>query len=551
MKPHAWTLWVTMVLVGTAGAWLVSRGLAEETHQVKSKPDEVTKNDDIDKDDEEVVAPESVTKVGETITIVSKTFTPPGTMTFKKFPGTATRVDIETDPDSLSPSRDKDKLTEIKISVAQVPETAGSWPLKGEGNLQPPSGGEGYTPHWSAKMARQIKMYVAYARYCAERADDQDVQVPDGWTVTITLADGTNGGTTIKTKEVLATKLPKKIECTKEGQAPLIVDFVYSDDEGAWDKFLQAWERDYHIILYSGHANSGQYFDIGPNVGKTEEDAHKGEPKNGYVVLKETVAQTPVALYVGLACYPEIPYMMLDSACVRIKNKYPNVNAIGHRKTSLQSKGNIEIADVIEAVLAGGLEVLPDLEAEDIGIDDEVTEAVRDARRALFTQNGASAIWHNIGKRDGYDSAWRDNWHAYTERQLIEGAQGQPQQDGEFDDVQEIAKGAETEDSDTVIISTGNNTYLETVKDGDDVYDNAQNPTEILAGENKIADTTTTGAIGVLDGDARQFWLRFQVVTEGSDLSWFDMTLLWLALEFDARSGLTTLFQNLVRSARE
>jgi len=319
---------------------------------------------------------------------------------------------------------------------------------------------------------------------------------------------------------------------------------------GAWDKFLQAWEKGYHIILYSGHANSGQYFDIGTNVSKTEDGEHKGEPKNGYVVLKEAVAQTPVALYVGLACYPEIPYMMLDSACVRIKNKYPNVNAIGHRKTGEQARGNIEIAEVIKAVLAGGLEVLPNLTAEDIGIDGDVTVAERDARRTLFTQNGASAIWHNLDKRDGYESAWEDGWHPYTERQLIEGAQGQPQQDGEFDDVQEIAKGAETEAADTVVVSTGNNTYLETVKDGDDYYDNAQNPKKIFAGENKKADTSTTGAIGVLDGDASEFWLRFKEVSEGSDLAWYDLTALWLLLQADSRVD-TRLFQAAIRYARE
>ena len=133
---------------------------------------------------------------------------------------------------------------------------------------------------------------------------------------------------------------------------------------------------------------------------------------------------------------------------------------------------------------------------------------------------------------------------------MIEWAQGVPLQDGVFDDVQEIAKGAEAEAADTVIISTGNNTFLETVKDGEDVYDNAQNPTEILAGENKIADTSTTGAIGLLDGDAREFWLRFQVVTEGSNLSWFEMAALWLLLQADSRVN-TRYFQAAIREARE
>jgi len=101
-----------------------------------------------------------------------------------------------------------------------------------------------------------------------------------------------------------------------------------------------------------------------------------------------------------------------------------------------------------------------------------------------------------------------------------------------------------------VVVSTGNNTFLEKVKDGDDVYDNAQNPKRIFAGENKIADTSTTGAIGLLTFDAREFWLRFKEVSEGSDLRWFDLTALWLALEYDAMRGKTT-FQWLIRWARE
>ena len=66
-------------------------------------------------------------------------------------------MDIETDPAALSPVRNKDTAAEIKISVANVPETAGTWPLKCEGNLQPPPGGQGTAAfHWSAKMGKPI-----------------------------------------------------------------------------------------------------------------------------------------------------------------------------------------------------------------------------------------------------------------------------------------------------------------------------------------------------------------------------------------------------------
>jgi hypothetical protein len=91
---------------------------------------------------QESVAPESVT-VCETITIVSKTFKPPGPAAppewcFKDF---ATHipwkhVDIETDPASLPATVNPDETTEIKITVANVPETAAMYPLKGEGNLK-------------------------------------------------------------------------------------------------------------------------------------------------------------------------------------------------------------------------------------------------------------------------------------------------------------------------------------------------------------------------------------------------------------------------------
>jgi len=175
MKPHAWTLWVTMVLVGTAGAWLVSRGLAEETHEVQAKDEEVIKNFDIDKNDEEIVNPEQVLSVGEgKIKITTKTFKPPSGWKFKEFDADYTPVepydrrpfnpgqyvDIEIDPECLPPKVEaptvtvpQDGVDAIKVEVTEltVPETAGAWPLKCEGNLQPPPGPGTQEFHWSAK----------------------------------------------------------------------------------------------------------------------------------------------------------------------------------------------------------------------------------------------------------------------------------------------------------------------------------------------------------------------------------------------------------------
>ncbi|MGB2937207.1 MAG: DUF6345 domain-containing protein [Phycisphaerae bacterium] len=103
---------------------------------------------------QEPVAPGSVTTVGDNITIVSNTMTPPGDMAFKEFPSPNPWhfVDIETDPEAPPGSADTDTGSAIKISVEGVPETAGAWPLKGEGNLTPPPGGQGTAEfHWSAK----------------------------------------------------------------------------------------------------------------------------------------------------------------------------------------------------------------------------------------------------------------------------------------------------------------------------------------------------------------------------------------------------------------
>lgn len=404
-------------------------------------------------------------------------------------------------------------------------------------------------------VASQLRMLVAYARYDADVALEKSIDLPGGHTGNVTLVDGTvNNNTTLTTSGVQDTTLPSKVTIT--GPTKMLVDFVYSNDTDAWGKFIDAWKGEYDIILYSGHANSGQYFDIGPGVTKTKTGYHKGEPKNGYVVLKSLVNKSPVKLYVSLTCYPEVPYMMLDSACVRLAKKFTSTNCIGHRLSGDSSRSNREIAAVITAVLTGkqvggnnvkGAAVLPHLNATDVGIDDTVTVAHREARRTAFNNDGSSAIWHNSGDRTGYDCAWANygragEWHPYKEAELLAGAQGQPKTDKVLDDKQEAALGAMTAAADTVVVSVGDNGYLETVKDGDDTYDNAENPTKIMAGPDRKVDTSVT--------EARQFWLKFRMGIEGSSLNGLALAVLWGCIQADAWAG-TTTFQWAVRQARE
>ena len=100
--------------------------------------------------------PESVTKVGDDITIISKTFKPPtDAWKFKEFGGTpTTHVDVFHAPGSLDPVKDPGADDEIKVAVEEVPlDTAEDFPVRCEGNLVPPPGGEGEPPYWRAKIA--------------------------------------------------------------------------------------------------------------------------------------------------------------------------------------------------------------------------------------------------------------------------------------------------------------------------------------------------------------------------------------------------------------
>jgi len=161
---------LAVLAVLAVGGLVAPPGGADEQKLKEAKDGEVTQQGEIDNEGEpgqpgehlEEVAPESVTTVGDNITVVSKTLTPPGDMAFKEFPSPNPwiYVDIETDPEAPPGSADTDTANAIKIRVEDVPETAGAWPLKGEGNLKPP-GGSGGGPkewHWSAKIAK-VKLY--------------------------------------------------------------------------------------------------------------------------------------------------------------------------------------------------------------------------------------------------------------------------------------------------------------------------------------------------------------------------------------------------------
>ena len=154
---RTWLVLALAILAALAvGGLVASRGEADEQQLEEVKDGEVTQQGETDHPGEaEPVPPESVTKVGDNITIVSNTMTPPpGGWAFKEFPSPNPWhfVDIETDPEAPPGSADTDTGSAIKISVEGVPETAGAWPLKGEGNLTPPPGGQGTAEfHWSAK----------------------------------------------------------------------------------------------------------------------------------------------------------------------------------------------------------------------------------------------------------------------------------------------------------------------------------------------------------------------------------------------------------------
>jgi len=143
-------------------------GWAEDNppYPVERKPEPVTKNDKIDKNDEEIVAPEHLVIAGGNITITSRTFEPKekekGWM-FKSFGTTHVDIHKQVPADGLSryvvpPTADNDTETRIRVEAAGLVSDAAEWPLRCEGNLEPPPGPPGppvTIPHWSAKVTKQ------------------------------------------------------------------------------------------------------------------------------------------------------------------------------------------------------------------------------------------------------------------------------------------------------------------------------------------------------------------------------------------------------------
>ena len=164
-------LWADVVVLAAVAAAMVGLGrplqAAEEEHRVGHKPQSVSNVGDkfhkIDYNDEEEVAPESITTPGGTITIVSKTFRPPtDAWSFKPFPVGNTHVDIYEDdpPDGMArhvvaPAKDNDTDSRVKVEMVATGSVAAQWPLRCEGNLNPPAGAPGAPPHWSAKVTKQ------------------------------------------------------------------------------------------------------------------------------------------------------------------------------------------------------------------------------------------------------------------------------------------------------------------------------------------------------------------------------------------------------------
>jgi len=164
-------LWADVVVLAAVAAAMVGLGrplqAAEEEHRVGHKPQSVSNVGDkfhkIDYNDEEEVAPESITTPGGTITIVSKTFRPPtDAWSFKPFPVGNTHVDIYEDdpPDGMArhvvaPAKDNDTDSRVKVEMVATGSVAAQWPLRCEGNLAPPAGAPGTPPHWSAKVTKQ------------------------------------------------------------------------------------------------------------------------------------------------------------------------------------------------------------------------------------------------------------------------------------------------------------------------------------------------------------------------------------------------------------
>jgi len=156
---------VTLLVTGVVLAGLVVTSwprakAAEETHRVapQRKGARPVLDGQVSETPAEEVPPEGVEKVGNLLTIVTRTFLPPtGSWRFKDFGGSSpTYVDVFRAPGALDPVKNKDTDTEIKVTVDEVPATTAEvFPVRCEGNLRAPSGGKKQEPpYWRAKMGK-------------------------------------------------------------------------------------------------------------------------------------------------------------------------------------------------------------------------------------------------------------------------------------------------------------------------------------------------------------------------------------------------------------
>ncbi len=162
---------------------ILSFGEAQEEdkkHRVLQKERGVVKDGKIDyKDEEATRAAKMQSYKGpagqDLLRITSKVFIPPRGWRFLSFDGT--HVDIQNEVQAFDVLRRPDSPDEIGIQAGFAkPITAAQFPLRGEGNLEPPRGKAGEKKwHWSAK--------VGDCDYFAVRVEGRDskykVQTPD------------------------------------------------------------------------------------------------------------------------------------------------------------------------------------------------------------------------------------------------------------------------------------------------------------------------------------------------------------------------------------
>jgi hypothetical protein len=156
---------------------------------VKSKPGAVTNTNemlDYQKGGAKRTAREQPSDAGSTklandlVEILSKTFTPPGKLTFQPFGGEAGPwVDFEVDPTSIQASEEgKSHKTAIRVKAVHVPLTAGMFPLQCEGNLTGTGTGNNAS-HWSAKVAK-FKLIILFQTVKMQAAGIAPKPIPEG-----------------------------------------------------------------------------------------------------------------------------------------------------------------------------------------------------------------------------------------------------------------------------------------------------------------------------------------------------------------------------------